>query len=97
MEAFVQNIDELQNHYNRQETESKKYRGRIPKKKRIRNKIKKQKEHMVYMLDEFYIIGVNNNNEPILVPKEIDHKDMQIIGTSGKGQVHHYDGKGNRL
>nr|WP_181726335.1 hypothetical protein [Staphylococcus saprophyticus] len=51
----------------------------------------------VQNLDKYHIIGVNNNNQPILVPKQIDHKDMQIIGTSGKGQVHHYDGKGNRL
>ena len=42
METFVQNIDQVKNHYNRQVTESKKYRGCIPKKKRIRNKIQKK-------------------------------------------------------
>lgn len=49
------------------------------------------------MLDEYHIIGVNNNNQPILAPKDIDHKDMQIIGTSGTSQEQHYDGNGNRL
>lgn len=33
MDKFVQNIEELQNHYNTKEIENKKYRGRIPKKK----------------------------------------------------------------
>lgn len=97
MDKFVQNIEELQNHYNTKEIENKKYRGRIPKKKRIRNKIQKQRENKVYMLDEYHIIGVNNNNKPILAPKDIDHKDMQIIGTSGTSQEQHYDGNGNRL
>ncbi|HDJ7326726.1 TPA: hypothetical protein PRL28_002282 [Staphylococcus aureus] len=97
MKTFVQNLDEVKKNYIRRAIESKQYRGSIPKKKRIRNKIKKQRETKVYMLDEYHIIGVNNNNQSIFMPKEIDHKDMQIIGTSGKGQVHHYDGKGNRI
>lgn len=42
MVKFIQNIDEVKNIYNKQEFESKKYRGRIPKKKRIRNKIQKR-------------------------------------------------------
>lgn len=97
MDTFVQNIEEVKKAYKKQAIKSKQYRGRIPKKKRIRNKIKKQRENKVYMLDEFHLIGVNNSNQPILAPKEIDHKDMKIIGTSGKGQEQHYDGKGNRL
>lgn len=45
METFVQNIDQVKSHYNRQVTENRKYRGRIPKKKRIRNKIQKKREN----------------------------------------------------
>lgn len=76
MGNFLQNIEELQNLYNRQETESKKYRGHIPKKKRIRNKIQKRRESKKLIFDEFH---------------EINNKDMIIIGTSGKGQEQHYD------
>lgn len=56
MEKFIQDIEKLQNHYNRQETESKKYRGRIPKKKRIRNKIQKRRESKQFIFDEFHEI-----------------------------------------
>ena len=63
MEAFVQNIDELQNHYNKQEAESKKYRGRIPKKKRIRNKIQKQRRNKNFVFDEFHIIGTSGEGK----------------------------------
>lgn len=88
MEKFVQNLDEVKKNYNRRAIESKQYRGRIPKKKRIRNKIqKRRKGNGIFMLDEFHLIGVNNNNQPILMPKEIDHKDMQIIGTKGEGKM----------
>lgn len=82
MDKFVQNIEELQNHYNTKEIENKKYRGRIPKKKRIRNKIQKKRESNLFMFDEFH---------------EIDNKNMLIVGTSGKGQSQHYDKNGNRL
>lgn len=82
MRKFVQNIEELQNFYNKQEIESKKYRGHIPKKKRIRNKIQKRKESMKLIFDEFH---------------EINNKDMTIIGTSGKEQEQHYEGNCNKL
>lgn len=59
MVKFVQNIEEVKNLYNRQEVESRKYRGRIPKKKRIRNKIQKKRElrKSPFILDEFHLIG----------------------------------------
>ncbi|WP_436949309.1 hypothetical protein [Staphylococcus shinii] len=57
MRKFVQNIEELQNFYNKQEIESKKYRGHIPKKKRIRNKIQSKRENEKFVFDEFHIIG----------------------------------------
>ncbi|HDJ2442545.1 TPA: hypothetical protein PP025_002745 [Staphylococcus aureus] len=57
MGNFVQNIEELKNHYNKKETENKKYRGHIPKKKRIRNKIQKQRENKKIIFDEFHQIG----------------------------------------
>lgn len=60
METFVQNIDQVKSHYNRQVTESRKYRGRIPKKKRIRNKIQKKRENeklSKFYLDEFHQIS----------------------------------------
>ncbi|WP_436941668.1 hypothetical protein [Staphylococcus succinus] len=82
MRKFVQNIEELQNFYNKQEIESKKYRGHIPKKKRIRNKIQKRRESKQLIFDEFH---------------EINNKDMIIIGTSGKEKEQHYDGNGSRL
>ncbi|MDS3838002.1 MULTISPECIES: hypothetical protein [Staphylococcus] len=82
MATFVQDIDQLKSHYKRQEIENRKYRGRIPKKKRIRNKIQKKRESNLFMFDEFH---------------EIDNKNMLIVGTSGKGQAQHYDKNGNRL
>ncbi|RIM48142.1 hypothetical protein BUY22_02145 [Staphylococcus cohnii] len=60
METFVQNIAQVKSHYNRQVTESRKYRGRIPKKKRIRNKIQKKRETerlSKFYIDEFHQIG----------------------------------------
>mgnify|MGYP006919407473 CR=1 FL=1 len=58
MVKFVQNIEEVKNLYNRQEVESRKYRGRIPKKKRIRNKIQKKRKlrESPFILDEFHLI-----------------------------------------
>ncbi len=35
---YKQNLDDIKNYYNQKEMENKKYRGRIPKKKRIRKK-----------------------------------------------------------
>ncbi|MDU5815699.1 MAG: hypothetical protein E6Z52_02855 [Staphylococcus sp.] len=40
---YVQNIEKIEKIYEKQDLESKKYRGRIPKRKRIRNKIQKQR------------------------------------------------------
>ncbi|MCE5131876.1 hypothetical protein KJB62_10785 [Staphylococcus saprophyticus] len=60
METFVQNIAQVKSHYNRQVTESRIYRGRIPKKKRIRNKIQKKRENeklSKFYLDEFHQIS----------------------------------------
>jgi len=60
METFVQNIAQVKSHYKRQVTESRKYRGRIPKKKRIRNKIQKKRENeklSKFYLDEFHQIS----------------------------------------
>lgn len=57
METFVQNIEQVKSHYNKQSIESRKYRGRIPKKKRIRNKIQSKRENEKFVFDEFHIIG----------------------------------------
>lgn len=60
METFVQNIEQVKSHYNKQAIESRKYRGRIPKKKRIRNKIQSKRENerlSKFYIDEFHQIG----------------------------------------
>ncbi|HHW9997296.1 TPA: hypothetical protein ACU3MI_002603 [Staphylococcus aureus] len=90
MEFFTYKQDNIEEYSKKLILESKRYRGRIPKKKRIKNKIQKKREKeklRKFYSDEFHLIGVNNNNQPILVPKEIDHKDMQIIGTKGEGKM----------
>ncbi|HDA2327710.1 TPA: hypothetical protein O4521_002598 [Staphylococcus aureus] len=90
MEFFTYKQDNIEEYSKKLILESKRYRGRIPKKKRIRNKIQKKREKeklRKFYSDEFHLIGVNNNNKPILVPKEIDHKNMQIIGTKGEGKM----------
>ncbi|HDB3307776.1 TPA: hypothetical protein PDS25_002740 [Staphylococcus aureus] len=100
MEFFTYKQDDIEEYSKKLILESKRYKGRMPKKKRIRNKIQKKREKerlRKFYSDEFHLVGVNNKIQPILAPKEIDHKDMQIIGTSGKGQEQHYDKNGNRL
>ncbi|SUM50513.1 hypothetical protein [Staphylococcus epidermidis] len=53
---YVQNIEKIEKIYAKQDLESKKYRGRIPKRKRIRNKIQKQRENkeLPYIHDKFH-------------------------------------------
>ncbi|ENK02164.1 hypothetical protein QLG35_10915 [Staphylococcus aureus] len=53
---YKQNLDDIKNYYNQKEVENKKYRGRIPKKKRIRKKILKRrnKQKPPLLLDEFH-------------------------------------------
>lgn len=52
---FEQNIEKIEKIYAEKDLESKKYRGRIPKKKRIRKKIQKEREKQKepYIYDEF--------------------------------------------
>ncbi len=62
MVTYIQNIEELQKYEKRKISESRKYRGRIPKKKRIRNKIQKQREiekMRKFYMDEFHLISAN--------------------------------------
>lgn len=53
---YKQNLDDIKNYYNQKEMENKKYRGRIPKKKRIRKKILKHrnKQRSPLSLDKFH-------------------------------------------
>lgn len=53
---YKQNLYDIKNYYNQKEVENKKYRGRIPKKKRIRKKILKRrnKQRSLLLLDEFH-------------------------------------------
>ncbi|AKL93476.1 hypothetical protein AYP1020_p21 (plasmid) [Staphylococcus capitis subsp. capitis] len=57
--SFKQNKKDLEKLYADQRMESKKYRGRTPKKKRIRNKIQKRRKEQKspFVLDEFPLIG----------------------------------------
>lgn len=62
MVTYIQNIEELKKYEKRKISESRKYRGGIPKKKRIRNKIQKQREiekMRKFYMDEFHLTGVN--------------------------------------
>lgn len=56
---YVQNIEKIEKIYEQEDLESKKYRGRIPKKKRIRNKIQKEREKQnePYIYDEFHYMN----------------------------------------
>ncbi|MDK4011958.1 hypothetical protein [Staphylococcus aureus] len=85
MGFFTYKQDDLEEYSKKLILENKRYRGRIPKKKRIRNKIQKKRENE--KLSKFYLDEFHESN----------NKDMMIIGTSGKGKSQHYDGNGNRL
>lgn len=59
MEFFTYKQDNIEEYSKKLILESKRYRGRIPKKKRIRNKIQKRRKEQKspFVLDEFPLIG----------------------------------------
>lgn len=62
----TQNVEVIKKHYEQEAIKRQKYRGKIPKKKRIRNKKVKQKAHQknkyIKVLDDFHLIGKSSSN-----------------------------------